>query len=406
MKKLNRKDSSGKDSPGYGEKLNRFLRRNADGFGTGSSGGTGRTPLSGLSGSSTEDRARPGSSIRDKVLNGSSIRDKVLNGSPIRDKVLKGSSIRDKILKRESPDKSSEPKNSSGKGTDLSIKERRERRVSWMFLMPSLIGVGVFFVVPFMVVIYYSMIDNPIRHNFVGLANYGRVLKNQAFRVAVLNTLKFSIVAVPLAVALSLLLAVVMEQRLPWKSRFRTFFLSPMMVPTASVIMIWQILFHYNGLVNVFLRHFSVDKIDWLKSSYAQVPIIILFLWKNLGYNMILFMSGLANIPKDQLEVARLESATELQIFWYIKIRYLSSTIMFVTIMSLINSFKVFREIYLMAGDYPYDALYMLQHFMNNTFKSLDYQKLSAAAVLMAIFMVIVIGSLFLTEDRFGRDLE
>ena len=267
MKKLNRKDSSGKDSPGIGEKLNRFLRRNADGFGTGSSGGTGRTPLSGLSGSSTEDRARPGSSIRDKVLNGSSIRDKVLNGSPIRDKVLKGSSIRDKILKRESPDKSSEPKNGSGKGTDLSIKERRERRVSWMFLMPSLIGVGVFFVVPFMVVIYYSMIDNPIRHNFVGLANYGRVLKNQAFRVAVLNTLKFSIVAVPLAVALSLLLAVVMEQRLPWKSRFRTFFLSPMMVPTASVIMIWQILFHYNGLVNVFLRHFSVS---WILNPTAM----------------------------------------------------------------------------------------------------------------------------------------
>ena len=74
--------------------------------------------------------------------------------------------------------------------------------------------------------------------------------------------------------------------------------------------------------------------------------------------------------------------------------------------MSLINSFKVFREIYLMTGDYPYDTLYMMQHFMNNTFKSLDYQKLSAAAVLMAIFMVIVIGALFLAEDRFGRDLE
>ena len=102
----------------------------------------------------------------------------------------------------------------------------------------------------------------------------------------------------------------------------------------------------------------------------------------------------------------RLESASEFQIFWLIKIRYLSSTILFVTIMSLINSFKVFREIYLMTGDYPYDTLYMMQHFMNNTFKSLDYQKLSAAAVLMAIFMVIVIGALFLAEDRFGRDLE
>jgi len=285
-------------------------------------------------------------------------------------------------------------------------KEKRERRVSWMFLSPSVIGVSVFFVLPFFVVIYYSLIDNPVQHHFVGFSNYIKVAGNSAFLQATGNTLKFSLVAVPLAVGLSLLLAVVMEQKLPWKSRFRSFFLSPMMVPTASVIMIWQILFHFNGLANVFLGHFGVGKIDWLKSAYAQVPIILLFLWKNLGYNMILFMAGLANIPRDQLEVARLESATEFQIFWLIKVRYLSSTILFVTIMSLINSFKVFREIYLMTGDYPYGTLYMMQHFMNNTFKSLDYQKLSAAAVMLAVFMVIVIGALFLTEDRFGRDLE
>ncbi|MDO5131818.1 MAG: sugar ABC transporter permease [Eubacteriales bacterium] len=285
-------------------------------------------------------------------------------------------------------------------------KERRENRVSWTFLSLSVAGVALFFVIPFFVVIYYSMIDNPVRHNFVGITNYVKVFNNSAFRLAALNTLKFSVTAVPLAVGLALLLAVEMEKRLPWKSRFRSFFLSPMMVPTASVIMIWQILFHYNGLVNVFIKHFGGGKIDWLKSGYAQIPIILLFLWKNIGYNMILFMAGLANIPRDQIEVARLESATEFQIFWMIKIRYLSSTILFVTIMSLINSFKIFREVYLMAGDYPYDALYMLQHFMNNTFRSLDYQKLSAAAVIMAIFMVFVIGALFVMEDRFSRDLE
>lgn len=287
-----------------------------------------------------------------------------------------------------------------------SVKERREARVSWMFLFPSIAGVSLFFVLPFFVVIYYSLIDNPVRHRFVGFVNYVKVFNNSAFRLAAWNTLKFSLVAVPLAVGLSLLLAVVMEQRLPWKSRFRSFFLSPMMVPTASVIMIWQILFHYNGLVNSVFGGIFGGKIDWLKSGYAQVPVIILFLWKNLGYNMILFMSGLSNIPRDQIEVARLESATEFQIFWLIKIRYLSSTILFVTIMSLINSFKVFREVYLMGGDYPYDALYMLQHFMNNTFRSLDYQKLSSAAVMMAIFMVVVIGALFLLENYYGRDLE
>ena len=173
------------------------------------------------------------------------------------------------------------------------MKERRERRVSWRFMFPSVAGVALFFLIPFFVVIYYSLIDNPVRHKFVGFANYVKVFNNSAFRLASLNSLKFSLVAVPLAVALSLLLAVVMEQNLPWKSRFRSFFLSPMMVPTASVIMIWQILFHYNGLVNVLLGGLILGgKIDWLKSGYAQVPVILLFLWKNLGYNMILVHVG------------------------------------------------------------------------------------------------------------------
>ena len=121
---------------------------------------------------------------------------------------------------------------------------------------------------------------------------------------------------------------------------------------------------------------------------------------------MILFMAALASIPKDILEVARLESATPLQTFFYIKVRYLSSTFMFVTIMSLINSFKVFREIYLLTGDYPVDTIYMLQHYMNNMFGRLDYQNLSAAAVLMSIFMIIIIGIMFTVENYYGRDVE
>jgi multiple sugar transport system permease protein len=151
---------------------------------------------------------------------------------------------------------------------------------------------------------------------------------------------------------------------------------------------------------------FGADKVDWLNSSYAQVVIVVLFLWKNLGYNMILFMAALSSIPKDIIEVAVLESAKPNQIFMHIKLRYMSSTILFVTIMSLINSFKVFREIYLLKGEYPYPTMYMLQHFMNNTFGRLDYQKMSAAAIMMAVVMVIIIGILFLTENYFGKDVE
>ena len=290
--------------------------------------------------------------------------------------------------------------------TNSNRRDRRGKQISVLYLLPSVIGVLLFFVLPFFIVIYYSVIDDPINAEFVFFDNFVMVFHNAAFQQAAKNTMIFSAAAVPLAVVLSLLLAMMLESKIPFKSQFRTFFLSPMMVPIASVVLIWQVLFHYNGMMNEVLGWFGRDKVDWLNSAYAQVVIVVLFLWKNLGYNMILFMAALSSIPKDILEVAVLESATPVQIFWHIKLRYMSSTILFVTIMSLINSFKVFREIYLLKGDYPYDTMYMLQHFMNNTFGKLDYQKMSAAAIMMAVVMVVLIGILFLTENYFGKEVE
>ena len=293
---------------------------------------------------------------------------------------------------------------------DREKEKRKLKRQDFMrslcFLSPSLIGVGVFFIVPFGVVVYYSMIDGVGSRNFVFLENFIKLFNNSAFIMAAKNTLQFSAIAVPLAVILAIVLALMLECRIPMKSQFRTFFLSPMMVPVASVVLIWQVLFNYNGTINEFLALFDIAKIDWLQSDHCQSVVIILFLWKNLGYNMILFMAGLANIPKELLEVADVEGASEWYKFFAIKLRYLSPTVLFVTILSLINSFKVFREVYLLTGDYPYEKLYMLQHFMNNTFKSLDYQKLSAAAVVMALVMVILIALLFYAEDKFGKDVE
>ena len=291
-------------------------------------------------------------------------------------------------------------------GLQMGKSSKRVKNISALYLLPSIIGVALFFVLPFLVVIYYSLIDNPISGNFVFLDNFISLLKIKAFRMAAGNSLTFSFTAVPLAVVLSLGIAFLLDKNIPGKSRIRTAFLSPMMVPIASVILIWQVLFHYNGLVNEWLMKLGVPRIDWLKSEYAPIVVVILFIWKNLGYNMILFMAALANIPKEVVEVAELESATKWQIFWHLKVRYLSSSILFVTILSLINSFKVFREVYLLTGDYPYESLYMLQHYMNNMFRSLDYQKLSAAAIIMSLFMIVLIGILFFAENVVGKDLD
>jgi len=287
----------------------------------------------------------------------------------------------------------------------ISKLQKKNRIVSALFLAPSLIGLLVFYVLPFGLVIQYSLVDNPIAKQFVFLDNYNALFQNASFQQSVGNTLLFSFTAVPLGVVGSLLLACALEQNIPWKGRFRTIFLSPMMVPVASIVLIWQVFFHQNGIINTLVASGTV-KIDWLKSDYGQIVIVSLFVWKNLGYNMVLFMAALQSIPKDLLEVARIEGAGAWRIFFRIKLRYLSPTILFVTILSLISSFKIFREIYLLAGDYPYSSLYLMQHFMNNMFKSLDYPHISAAALLMLGFMILLIGTLFFAENRYGRDVE
>lgn len=282
----------------------------------------------------------------------------------------------------------------------------RERLMTLPFLFPSLAGVLVFFVLPFLVVIYQSVLDNPVTKNFVFLKNYEMLVNNNAFRMAVKNTLTFSAIAVPLAVILPLLLAIILMSNIPGRSRFRTMFITPLMVPVASVVLIWQVVFHYNGVLNEITAMFGAAPLDWLKSEYGHLVVLVLYLWKNIGYNMILFMSALAAIPKDIIEVAMLEGAGPIRRFFAIKLRYLSSSIVFVSLLSLINSFKVFREVYLLTGDYPFDTLYMLQHFMNNTFGSLDYQKLSSAAILMSVVMIIIIGAMLIIDEKFGGELE
>jgi len=282
----------------------------------------------------------------------------------------------------------------------------REKVFSYAAILPSLLGVLIFFIIPFGIVVRYSLVNTPVKMEYVGMDNYKALAHNTAFRKAVHNTAVFSAISVPLAVVLSLGLAVILERNIRGKSIIRTFFLSPLMVPTASVVLVWQVLFHNNGTINQLTEMFGGEPVDWLRSSKGQLAIIMMFLWKNLGYNMILFMSALSNIPKDILEVAELEGAGGLYKFIHIKLRYLSPTILFVFILSMINSFKIFREVYLLTGNYPHNKLYMLQHFMNNTFNQLDYQKLSAAAVFFSLIMIVIMAVLMILESVFGKDVE
>ena len=284
--------------------------------------------------------------------------------------------------------------------------ERRELLTTGCFMVPSVLGVLLFFILPFFVVIYYSVIDTVSNANFIGLQNFIKLFNNSAFKLALKNTGIFSAIAVPAVVIISLLLAILLDTNVPFKSTFRTIFLSPMIVPAASIILIWQMLFNYHGVVNDVTALFGAAPVDWLSSDKGIIVVVLLFLWKNIGYNMIMFMSALSAVPVDIMEVATLDGCNSFQRFFLIKLKYLWSTVSFVTIMSLINSFKVFREVYLLTGNYPYDSMYTLQHFMNNTFANFDYQKLSSAAIVLCVIMIIIIGILLLIDNKVGRGIE
>lgn len=283
---------------------------------------------------------------------------------------------------------------------------RKDSSAAWIFLAPSVVGFALFYLIPFAMGLFYSFMNSTIDGQFVGLDNYRELLASNSFRKASSNMFYFSAVSVPLILALSLGLAMLLNKNIYLRKWLRTAYVLPLVVPVASIILIWQMLFDWNGSLNAWLSGFGFERVDWMKTDAARNVIIVVYLWKNIGYNVILLLAGLQQIPKDYYETAQIEGAGRLRQFGCITLVYLTSTIFFVVIMSIINSFKVFRETYLIAGDYPHDSIYMMQHYMNNMFTSLDVQKLTAASTLMVGCILLIVMGLFALERRHRKFME
>lgn len=282
---------------------------------------------------------------------------------------------------------------------------RRELLVALCFLAPSLAGFAVFYLIPFGQSILNSLQDR-LGDGGLTFANYADLIHSSSFQKAASNTFSFTAISVPILVASSLTLALLLNQRVFFRNWMRTAYVLPLVVPVASIVLVWQILFDWNGALNALLEHFGVERQDWMKSDWASIVIILIYVWKNIGYNVVLFLAGLQNIPEQYYEIADLEGASPVRKLFGITLTYLTPTTFLVVLMSVLNSFKVFRETYLVAGAYPHDSIYMMQHYMNNMFLSLNIQKLSAAAVLMAICILALVLVLFRTERVFRSFME
>ena len=268
------------------------------------------------------------------------------------------------------------------------------------FLLPGSLGFTIFFIFPFCLSIIYAFKDKPIDGTFVGFANFISLLQNRAYIRGLLNTIRFICISAPLNIALSLGIAILINKLRKGKEWFSLVFLIPLVIPSGSIVFFWKTLFSYDGALNGMLHSLGIAKINWLDSVLALPVMILIFLWKNIGYNMVLFLAGLGNIPKDYYEAAWIDSASPIQVFWHITIPCLLPTGILALIMSVINSFKIFREIFLITGSYPQENIYTLQHFMNNMFSSLNYPRLTSATILLVCVMVLFTQFLLRMERR------
>jgi len=269
------------------------------------------------------------------------------------------------------------------------------------FLAPSFVGIMVFFLIPFIDTVRRSFYDAR-GSNFIALEGYTSVIDNSAFILAAGNTARFVLVCIPLLLVVSLVVALVLRSVRPYGRILKTSYLLPMAVPVASIVLLWQVMFHERGLMNTALGFFGADPIDFMGSSAAFWVLVFTYLWKNTGYNMILWLAGLDGIRETLYEAARMDGANAWQCFRYVTLPGLLPTAGLVAILSLLNSFKVFREAYLVAGAYPHDSMYMLQHLFNNWFQNLDITRLCAAAVMLCTaLLVIILGlqRLFITRE-------
>jgi multiple sugar transport system permease protein len=274
---------------------------------------------------------------------------------------------------------------------------------AWIFLSPALAMIGIFFVIPVLAAFTLSFTDFDIYSlgnwkyiRFVGFQNYVRIVETPLFWTALKNTFYFVLVGGPLSVAVSLGTALMLNSKLAkYKSLYRTVYFLPVVSSLIAVAIIWRYLYHpAHGLLNYFLSYFGISSVDWLGDPNLAMPaIIIMAVWKNFGYNMLIFIAGLQNIPEDLYEAAHLDGASWRQQFIEITLPMLKPTTVFIVMITIIGYFQLFAEPYVMTQGGPLNSttsIVLLMYEQGFRWWSMGY----AAAIAFVLFIIILFFTL------------
>lgn len=277
--------------------------------------------------------------------------------------------------------------------------KRKEHLAAYLFILPSFFGIAVFYIVPYIICFLKSLY---VGNTFVGIENYILLFQNNTFLLALKNTAVFTIIAIPLLMVISFLIALFLNSFKKISSFFRSTLLIPVVVPVASLICVWQVVFDDYGAINVLMNSLGLNTIEFFNSEFSMVMIIFVYVWKYCGFCVILFTTGLANVSKSLYESARLDGANGFQLVTRITIPLITPTTFFVFLMEIIYSFKIFREVFALFGEYPNKNVYFLQNFINNNYYNLNYPRLSSASIIMSVMIIALMFVFFMFERRYS----
>lgn len=283
---------------------------------------------------------------------------------------------------------------------------RRDNRTAYWLLMPLIMGVLLFFGIPLIILLANSLTFGVGSASFVGLSNYISVMRSVIFQLALKNTVIFTLCGVSLNMTLSFVIALILQKTFFSSKILRSVILFPMFLPVSAVTIVFTLLFSNTGAVNAVLQIWGVPLRDWMHSDLAFPVFLGLYVIKSFGFNVVLFLAGLGMIPNELYETADMEGANGVQKVFHITLPMLSQTLFFVAIISIVNCMKSFREILVLGGERPAKSIYMLSHFINNNMRNLNYQRLSAATILVVLLFVVLAGILYRFERRMEERLK
>ncbi len=281
---------------------------------------------------------------------------------------------------------------------------KKRKRLGVLFIIPSLVGVCIFVLFPYMDILLRSF-NLSGGNGKPSLVYYQKVLSNSAFRLAVKNTVYFTCISIPLLIVISLLIAYFIASRILNGKWIQTGVLLPMVIPVSTVIILWNTVFHEYGFLNKILGYLPGNGVDWMNNKYAMGVLVFSFLWRNIGFAIVLWTAGISAVPHEVIEAGRIDGANGIQRFLYIVCPNLVYYFLCITMLALVNSFKIYREAYLIAGEYPAESIYMLQHLFNNWFRDLQVANLSAGAVIQLAVTVLTLFLLMKVCVKKGLEL-